>query len=311
MRLAGGAVAGNEELQAHHKRERGRAHPRDPLIALRLADGATLKRDGERGFRLTAARGSLSAAPGDIVAAKLVEACLAQDWLERDGERLRLSHVGTAWLRRSAAEGDAFRAQHQVRGSGEREIDGTRRQVLLNEAESPLGWLKSRKDRNGSPLLTEPQYEAGERLRADYWFAQMSPRVTANWSALAPSERSRRGAPSSAADLRDEVIAAKERVMRALDEVGPEVGSILVDICCELKGLEEAEKANGWPQRAGKVVLQIALTRLARHYGLIGDDRQSAAREARPAPLGQRRLPPHARCVEQGQRRRKRRLIRP
>jgi hypothetical protein len=116
------------------------------------------------------------------------------------------------------------------------------------------------------------QCEAGERLRADYWFAHLSPRVTANWSALAPSDRSRRGSPSNAAALRDEVIAAKERVMRALNAVGPEVAGVLVDICCELKGLEEAEKANGWPQRAGKVVLPIALTRLARHYGLIGGD---------------------------------------
>ena len=238
----------------------------------RLAEGAVLKPDGTGNFLLTE---NTAAAPVLVkaIAAELVEACLAQDWLERDGERLRLSHVGRAWLRRSLAEGDAFRAQHQLRGSGEREIDGTRRPVLLNEAESPLGWLKSRKDRNGMPLLTPQQYEAGERLRADYWFAQMSPRVTANWSALAPAERSRRGAPSSAA-LRDEVIAAKERVMRALDEVGPEIGGILVDICCELKGLEEAEKANGWPQRAGKVVLQIALTRLARHYGLTSDDRK-------------------------------------
>lgn len=73
------------------------------------------------------------------------------------------------------------------------------------------------------------------------------------------------------AALRDEVLAAKDRVMRALSAVGPEISSVLVDICCELKGLEEAEKENGWPQRAGKVVLQIALTRLARHYGLTAD----------------------------------------
>jgi hypothetical protein len=132
------------------------------------------------------------------------------------------------------------------------------------------GWLKSRKGRNGRPLISDHQFEAGERLRADYWFAHLSPRVTSNWSASAPSQRARRAAPSNPALLRDEVIAAKKRVMRALMAVGPEVSGILVDICCELKGLEEAEKENGWPQRAGKVVLQVALTGLARHYGRIG-----------------------------------------
>src|SRR4030066_187534 len=117
----------------------------------------------------------------------------------------------------------------------------------------------------------------------DAFREQHHPRVPSTWSALAPSGRSRRAAPSDAAALRDEVIAAKERVMRALMAVGPEVAGVLVDICCELKGLEEAEKQNGWPQRAGKVGLQIALTRLARHYGLIKDDKQKpAARGPRP-----------------------------
>jgi hypothetical protein len=198
----------------------------------------------------------------------LIEFCLRQDWLERSGGDLILSQAGRAWLRRSESEGDPFREQHQQRTVTLKEIDGIRRPMLVNEAESPLGWLKSRKSRSGRPLISEVQYEAGERLRADYWFAHLTPRVTANWSAPAPSGRSRRGAPSDAASLRDEVIAAKERVMRALDAVGPELAQVLVDICCELKGMEEAERSHGWPQRAGKVVLQLALTRLARHYGL-------------------------------------------
>ncbi len=240
-----------------------------------LAEGASLAPDGAGAFILAGPEGDTGAAPAprQTANAELVAACLAQDWLAWERGRLVLSHTGGAFLRRQAAsQDDPFRAQHQRRVRAEREIAGARRQVLVNEAESPLGWLKNRKDRNGRPLLSREQVEAGERLGADYWFAAMSPRVTANWSALAPRGRTRRSAPS-AAPLRDEVIAAKERVMRALEAVGPELGGILLDICCELKGLEEAETANGWPQRAGKVVLQIALTRLARHYGLIAEAR--------------------------------------
>jgi uncharacterized protein DUF6456 len=237
-------------------------------MLVRLSAGGFIGRDAEGGFRLVE-DGAAPHGASIAVARGMVETCLAEDWLERRGDRFVLSEAARSRLRRSGTDADAFRQQHQVRVVSDREINGVRRQVTVNEAESPLGWLRSRKGRNGRPLIDEAQYEAGERLRADYWFAHMSPQVTANWSALAPADRSRRGAPSNAAALRDEVLAAKERVMRALMAVGPEISGVLVDICCELKGLEDAEKANGWPQRAGKVVLQIALTRLAKHYGLI------------------------------------------
>ena len=243
----------------------------------RLASGAVLVEDGKGVSHLEdSGRVVVKSVDRD-----LVEAFLAADLLERTACGIVLSDAGHARVRRSNAEGfDPFRAQHQRRSRDIREMDGSRQAVFLNDGESPLGWLRSRKDRAGRPLIGEEQFKAGERLRADYWFAQMTARVTANWSAAAPSSRGRRGAPADAAALRDEVLAAKDRVMRALGSVGPEISGILVDICCELKGLEEAEKENGWPQRAGKVVLQIALTRLAKHYGLIaeGNDRERRLR---------------------------------
>jgi hypothetical protein len=113
---------------------------------------------------------------------------------------------------------------------------------------------------------------AGERLAADFWHAQLSPRVTANWSASATSRRERRAAPGFGVELGDNVVAARQRVNRALAAVGPELGGILLDVCCHDVGLEAAERAHGWPQRAGKVILQMALTCLARHYGLLMAD---------------------------------------
>ena len=182
-----------------------------------------------------------------------------------------LTPAGHAWLRRQLASDDPFLEQH--RQTRHRQLAGAKSnapRLRINDAESPLAWLRRRKDRKGAAILDEVQFDAGERLRRDYTFAAMLPRVTADWSkASAPGARNRAAPP--AGNLRDDVIVAKERVHRAIAAVGPELGRILVDVCCLLKGIETAEAEQGLPQRSGKVVLQFALNALARHYGLLAD----------------------------------------
>lgn len=135
-----------------------------------------------------------------------------------------------------------------------------------NPDESPLAWLARRRDKSGEALISPAQLLAGEKLRSDFTFAHMMPRVTTRYAASLTSRSGRRAAPDAGTDLADNVVAAGERVRRALAAVGPELSGILVDVCCHLKGLEQAERAANWPQRSAKVVLQLALTRLARHY---------------------------------------------
>jgi hypothetical protein len=144
--------------------------------------------------------------------------------------------------------------------------------VVVNEAESPLAWLARRTGRGGRALIEPVQLQAGERLRADFTLAQLMPRVTANWSAAVADRR--RGASPGA--FTDAVIGARQRVHHALDAVGPEFSGLLVDVCCFLKSLADVERERGWPPRSAKVVLQLGLDRLARHYGLAAKARGRA-----------------------------------
>jgi hypothetical protein len=145
-------------------------------------------------------------------------------------------------------------------------------------SESALRWLHRRKDKDGRPLLSAEQVEAGERLARDFWHAQLEPRVTANWSAAAPGRRTHRSAPGAGVEMRDAVVAARERFHSALDAAGPELSGILLAVCCQDIGLEAVAQAAGWPPRAAKVVLDLALTALARHYGLIAPARPPQGR---------------------------------
>lgn len=135
---------------------------------------------------------------------------------------------------------------------------GTRRgrTVTVNLAESPLGWLRSR------ALIDARQFEAGERLRADYERASIVPSVTMRWAERVD------GGGHDGLDPTSAQIAAKRRFDAALAAAGPGLADILWRVVCAGEGLPVAEKALQWPARAGRVVLTLALDRLAAHYGI-------------------------------------------
>ncbi len=133
----------------------------------------------------------------------------------------------------------------------------TARTVTVNLAESPLAWLLSR------GLVTDRQAEAGERLRADWERAQLAPSVTMRWDA-SPRTCTSAGAP----DPSTAQIAAKRRFDDAVAAVGAGLSDILWRVVCAGEGMQSAERALGWPARAGRLVLTLALDRLAAHYRL-------------------------------------------
>lgn len=135
---------------------------------------------------------------------------------------------------------------------------GAVRSVTVNSVESPLGWLLSR------GMVSRRQFEAGEQLRSDWERSGLSPRVTMQWDA-APIGR-QRGGSSSGPDLAAAQIDARRRFDSAVEAAGPGLSDILWRVVCSGEGMREAETALGWPARAGKLVLSIALDRIAEHY---------------------------------------------
>lgn len=63
-------------------------------------------------------------------------------------------------------------------------------------------------------------------------------------------------------------MATRRRVDAAVEAAGPGLGDIARRVICAGEGMREAEQALGWPARAGKLVLVLALDRIADHYRL-------------------------------------------
>jgi hypothetical protein len=188
-------------------------------------------------------------------------------------ESLCLNAVGRAHLRRAAdaTPGDGFFHQHRETEARTVGNGADVQRVRVDVDESPLDWLRRRKDRNGGAMIDEASYQAGERLRTDIMLAGLMPGVTARWDAM-PC-----GASGSPSDATDRMVAARQRIRHAFDAIGSDFSDLLLDLCGFLKGLELIERERRWPPRSAKVVIRLALARLAEHYGIETTARGPAA----------------------------------
>lgn len=138
--------------------------------------------------------------------------------------------------------------------------DGVRRtRAIVNRAESALGWL------HGRGLVSDCQLAAGEVLRQDFEQAQLGPRVTMRWDVM-PGRGALGGGAMHDATTRQ--LAAKARFDAALDHLGTGLRDIAWRIICAGEGMTTAERALSWPARSGRLVLGLALDRLADFYRL-------------------------------------------
>ncbi len=231
-------------------------------------DKAVVVRDnGEGGTTKTA-----------VVDCRIAQALALKDWISCDNpgriSRYRISTSGRSALSHLIAEAENRARTQSEFGMAEAQASfqpfsgkpGAHGQpkIRYSAAESPLIALARRRDRDGKPFLDETLVGAGERLREDFELAQIGPQVTQNWDRFLTGGG--RGDFASDAHIGHGSSGARDRVARALSDLGPGLSDVALRCCCYLEGLELAEKRMGWSARSGKIVLRIALQRLKRHY---------------------------------------------
>lgn len=152
--------------------------------------------------------------------------------------------------------------ERQLTEAGPRRCGGgasRRRSVTVNLAESPLAWLHARGH------LSDRLSAAGEQLRSDYERAGIAPSVTMRWDAV----RIRGGADGGLSPT-ERQLSAKARFDGAMAAAGKGLADVLWRVVCACESVPHAERALEWPARSGKLVLRLALERVADFYRLPG-----------------------------------------
>jgi hypothetical protein len=233
------------------------ALPDTVIVVAADMDRAVLLREAEGGTQRLA-----------VLDRPVAEAFALREWIAcRKAGRVAqyvLAPEGRAMLRKLASPGLPARV---ARGTDPSDDDPDGR--FRPPPESPVAILARRRDRDGRRFLSPAQVMAAERLREDFEIAQLEPRSTLDWDRALSGAANGPARPGPIPGATP--AAAHARVIAALQDLGPGLGDVALRCCCWQEGVESAEQRLGWSARSGKIVLRIALERLARHYEGLGE----------------------------------------
>ena len=137
---------------------------------------------------------------------------------------------------------------------------------------APLLKLYNRQRNIAHKYLNETHLRAGQKLFDQFVKANLRPNVTMNWENLQSVKQNHHMGLVQDGYSETTYIARRE-LYESLAHVGQEFAAILVEVCLFGNGLEATEKAMNWPARSAKLLLTMALDRLAEHYQLMPTNR--------------------------------------
>lgn len=241
-------------------------HNKELTIALReLCHPNTLLVAAE-GMEIAVVVRSGSAAPNSIanIGAEYIGYLSEQEFIKfHDGDRIRkykITELGREFVQ------DLTQPQDSAEPSP--------RRVRYN-SNSPLDMLSRRRGKDGKPFISMRQHKAGQMLYIDFREACLpkGTPATLDWDSIGMRVDKSQSNTIPYAWFSNGTANTFEKVMRHL---GEGLADVALHAICYERGLEDVEKALDWSARSGKIVLRIALERVAEFYesnedyGMIG-----------------------------------------
>ncbi|NRA86216.1 MAG: hypothetical protein HRU28_02235 [Rhizobiales bacterium] len=199
---------------------------------------------------------------------ELVEYMQRNGWLKPDGEKYIYSEKGKKWVLKFIYFWD-LNVNEEMKNvdmfSASIGKKANAAYVELKGDYSPILKLYNRQKNLNNKYLVEQHVQAGQKLFKLFSKANLQPNITMNWDKL-ESVPQNHYTGEKEQPFGEQVYIARKQLYESLAYVGEEYAAILVEICLFANGLEATEKAMNWPARSGKLLLTMALDKLAKHY---------------------------------------------